>query len=410
MSGRGLTVAMPISSFLPNQGGAEVGLHNIALRLDRLGHTPVVIAPLSSVRALGREGWRLPYRVVAFPPKVWTLFRRSPAAGFFVLDRFFGRVRRRFGVDVWHATVGYPTGVALVHFALRAGGAPHLVRCAGEDLQRMPKIGYGARLDYKIDRLVRHWLPRADMLIAISESVAAEYRELGIPEARVRRVPNGVDLSRFSGEVDRAAVRRRHGIDESAFVFLCVSRNHPKKDLATFVQAAGALQRRGVPRRFVAVLVGRGVSSLTPVVWEAGAEPCVRLIEEIGGKAGAGAVPQLPARALVELYKAADAFVLPALIETFGIVLIEAMAAGLPVVTTDAPGCRDVIREGRDGMMVPHGDTAALARAMERLLDEPSLRHDYAARAAARAAEFDWDSVVGRYAALYERLVGEAAR
>ena len=121
-------------------------------------------------------------------------------------------------------------------------------------------------------------------------------------------------------------------------------------------------------------------------------------------------MPQLPAPALVELYKASDAFVLPALIETFGIVLIEAMAAGLPVVTTDAPGCRDVIREGRDGMMVPHGDTDALARAMERLLNEPSLRHDYAARAAARAAEFDWDSVVGRYVALYERLVGEAAR
>ncbi len=70
------------------------------------------------------------------------------------------------------------------------------------------------------------------------------------------------------------------------------------------------------------------------------------------------------------------------------------------------PGCRDVIRGGRDGMMVPQVDSDVLAGTMERLLDGGSLRHDYAAR----AAEFDGDSVVGRDVALYERLAGEAAR
>ena len=212
------TIAMPISSFLPNLGGAEVGLHNIASRLQDRGHFPVVMAPAPHVARLETEGWSLPYAVKALPPKAWSLLRRSPRFGFWILDRYFARMQARYRFDCWHCTMGYPTGVALVHFARRREGIRHLIRCAGEDIQRDPEIGYGARLDPHVDRMVREYLPSADMLIAISDSVADEYREIDVAEERIRRVPNGVDLARFESAVDRGAVRARYGLDPDGFV------------------------------------------------------------------------------------------------------------------------------------------------------------------------------------------------
>ena len=177
------TIALPISSFLPNLGGAEVGLHNIAGKLVDRGHRPVVMAPAPHAVRLVHEGWRLPYPVEAMPPKAWSLLRRAPWLGFWLLDRFFSAMQSRHGFDVWHCTMGYPTGVALIHFAQRRPDIRYVIRCAGEDIQRDPDIGYGARLDPKVDSLVRSYLPRAQMLTAISDSVADEYRALGVDDA-----------------------------------------------------------------------------------------------------------------------------------------------------------------------------------------------------------------------------------
>jgi glycosyltransferase involved in cell wall biosynthesis len=84
------------------------------------------------------------------------------------------------------------------------------------------------------------------------------------------------------------------------------------------------------------------------------------------------------------------------------------MAAGLPVIVGDSPGCRDVVREGRDGIMVPPRDPAALAAAMSMIMSDDGARRDYATKAAARAREFSWDRVVDAYAALYDELAAAA--
>ncbi len=405
-------IAMPISSFLPNLGGAEVGLHNIASKLVERGHRPVVMAPAPHVKRLAEEGWRLPYPIEALPPKAWSLLHSAPWLGFWVLDRFFARMQARYDFDFWHCTMGYPTGVALVHFAQRRPEIRYLIRCAGEDIQRDRDIGYGARLDPKVDRMVRAYLPRAQLMIAISDSVAEEYRALGVDETRIRHVPNGVDLDRFGGTVDRRAVRARHGLDPDGFLFLSVGRNHPKKNYRTLIEAAALLAKdAGVTRPFELAIVGNGVRELAAAVDDHGLSGRVTLIDQIGGQIVGGEAtagdPQLPAPALVELYKAADVFVFPSLLETFGIAIVEAMAAGLPIIAGDSPGCRDVIRRDRDGLLVSPRDPAAMAQAMATLLTNDAKRADLAERAAARAGDFSWDRVVDAYTALYDVSVSK---
>lgn len=399
-----LRIALPTSTFLPALGGVEVGLHNIALRLQKLGHHPVVMIPAPHYAALQAK-WSLPYEIISFPPKIWTILRRWPLVGFAILDFWFERVQRKYHFDVWHCTMGWPAGVALVHYAKTRRSIPHLVRCAGEDIQRQAEIGYGARLDPAVDRLVQRWLPQADCLVAMTTTVADEYRLLGVAEARIARIPNGVDLQRLQSPPDQAAARRRFGLAEDERIFLSVGRNHPKKSFITLLEAAALLKQRGMTR-FRVVIAGRGATGLRDHARALDVEKESLLLEQIGDEVTESHFPALPSDTLVALYHSADVFVLPSITETFGIVLVEAMAAGLPVVTTDAPGCRDIVRHGQDGLLVPPAEPIALADAMLQAVVEPA-RSRLSALSLARAQAFSWDDVVDNYLKLYNKMISD---
>src|SRR5262249_39121293 len=94
--------------------------------------------------------------------------------------------------------------------------------------------------------------------------------------------------------------------------------------------------------------------------------------------------------------------------ESFGVVLVEAMAAGLPVVASDTPGYDEVVRHGTDGLLVPPSDPDALAVAAGRILDDPALAARLAAAGRDRAKTFDWSVVVERIEALYGRALQAA--
>ena len=407
MSGKPLTIALVTSTFLPSLGGAEMFLHNTAVRLRAYGFRPIVIIPASYALQLRRSGWELPYEIVSLPPKLLSLFARWPEAGMFAAALYYLWLQKRYNFDVWHGTIAYPFGVSLIRFARTRRPIPHLVRCAGEDIQTVPEIGYGMRLDGRVDRLIRKWLPQADMLVAISDSIAEEYRALGVAEERITLIPNGVDLTRFQVEVNKLAVRRKYGLPESAFAFISIGRNHPKKNFDTLVKAVAVLKER-TDRDFILVLVGSGVKDLQPTVQRLGLVDLVFLFDGIGKYPPVMSVPEVPSGELIALYKSADAFVFPSIVESLGNVLLEAMAAGLPVITSWAPGCVDVVRRGKDALLVDPRDRVALADSMLAVMEDLALRLDLAARSSRRAQDFSWDSVIERYIGLYEWLATDA--
>jgi phosphatidyl-myo-inositol alpha-mannosyltransferase len=111
----------------------------------------------------------------------------------------------------------------------------------------------------------------------------------------------------------------------------------------------------------------------------------------------------VPHEELVRYHAAADVFCSPAVgQESFGIVLIEAMAAAVPVVATDIPGYREVVRDGVDGLLVRPNDPVALAGGLRRVLSEPELASALAEEGRARAQGFSWDAVVPRLEAVYD--------
>jgi phosphatidylinositol alpha-mannosyltransferase len=91
--------------------------------------------------------------------------------------------------------------------------------------------------------------------------------------------------------------------------------------------------------------------------------------------------------------------------ESFGIVLVEAMAAGLPVVASDIPGYREVVRNGMEGLLVPPSDPVALAAALREVLDDPSVARRLGDAGRERARTYSWDNVAAQLEALYERAL-----
>jgi len=405
---RPLKIAIFTESFLPKFAGTQLFHHNLALRFLERGHEPVIVLPRRLVRKMRDVGLRVPYEVIGLPSKMFRLIRRHPRYGHLAFAILLNRVQRRERFDLWHCTRSFPTGAALVYFSERFQRVPVVVRCAGEDIQKRADIQYGIRLDPKIDKIVGEYLPRAQRLVALTDQVVEEYRGLSIPESRIVKIGCGIDCERFR-VVDgtRSELRRKLGLPEEEFLFLNTGRNHPKKGLARLVESAAILRRRCPDLRFRVLLVGAGVAELGPLAEARGIADRFIFRDEVKAAHDAHGVPQAPSKELRAIYHAADCFVFPTLIETFGNVLIEAMAAGLPILSTDADGARDVCGYGDYARLVPVADPTAFAEAMQQLAEDPGERERLGRLALERARHYDWSVIVDAYLKLYEEVIRE---
>ncbi|MEE2752836.1 MAG: glycosyltransferase family 4 protein [Candidatus Latescibacterota bacterium] len=389
-----MNVAIVTPTFLPVVGGAEIVVHQEALQLLELGHQVTVFVPNRFAKA--NQGHAYP--VVPFWRGTYSLVEYLPSWGQRVVNWQLSRYAEQGVFDVWHIHFAYPTGYAFLQ-CMDRWKLNGVLTCHGADLQRDPASGYGFRLDPAVDARVKQTVLGFPLVTAISESVSAEYDAIGVNSRRIRSVPNGVTLDRFSRKHDRDATRTRLGIPLGTKLILAVGRNHPKKGYRFLVEAAASLKvRTSIP--FIVLFVGPGVSDLDTLSRDMGVSDCVRTLDSVVDP-GNEIPTNLPPNALIETYQAADVFVLPSLIETFGMVLVEAMACGLPVITTDAPGCRDVVTHRKTGLTVKASDPDALSTAILSVLEEPDLAGRLSEAGRIEARKYDWRRVTEAYISVF---------
>lgn len=391
---RSLRVGILAPTFLPKFSGAEVFHHNLAVRLSERGHAVTVVAPKRQVRALQEQRWKLPYGLESYPENRWSWIKRHQRFAFWANRCALSALQRKYKFDLWHAFVLYPTGVVLADWRSHSG-VPCVVRAVGDDVTGLPSLGHKPH----VGEAIRTKLPLADAVVALSGEMAEGIANAGVAKEKIHIIPNAVDAERFRANPEvRAAVRAELGIKDGDFLFLCVARNHPQKDLPTLLQAFRLLfsSGRGINARLL--VVGRGVDSLGADVADLAEK--VHLLE-IGPEPVRESVPPMPPQRLVDLYRAADCFVLSSLLEGFSSALVEAMASGLPVVATDVPGIRGVVKDGKEGVLVSPESPRLLADAMLLVAGAPALRASLSSGARAAAARYSWSAVVGDYEKLY---------
>ncbi len=232
---------------------------------------------------------------------------------------------------------------------------------------------------------------RIDRPLAVSEAArACVLRHFPGP---VDILPNGVNLDRF-----RPGLRRLERFADGIPNVLFVGRHDPRKGLPELMAACAALAEEGV--RFRLIVVGDG--------------PLRRRAERSARGALAGRVHfegRVSNEHLPRYYASADVFCSPARGgESFGIVLLEAMASGVPIVATDLPGYRTVLAPGAQGLAVPPRDPAALSGALRTLLREPALRREMGDRGIETARHYAWPSIVARLEEIYESLAAPPSR
>jgi glycosyltransferase involved in cell wall biosynthesis len=329
--------------------------HGFLAELD----VPVVYLPYRPARAPATTGravlraWRrdpigwLSAAVVALRRPSLRSWRRLLQATVLVEEM------RRAGITHAHAHFA-STAARLANLAWRMGGPCYSVTAHAKDIWHR---------DARTDAL-RDKLGHARFVATVSHENRRYLETVLDGQGQVQVVPNSVDVDRLPTPAQR---------DPEPGLVLVVARLVEKKGIDDVIRACGVLRRAGCPVRLRVVGDGPLRAELERLAHAEGA-----VVEWLGA---------LPHEQLVVHYRWAAAFALPCVVAETGdrdglpTSVLEAMAAGVPVVTTDVNGLADVIRDGETGLVVAQRDPTALAAALRRLLDDPDLADQLSCRA-----------------------------
>ena len=377
-------VLMVVRLFDPWIGGTERQAHKLARALMQHGVDVQIVTGRWFRRTARQE---VSDGVPVFRNQtLWELFGikglRKFGGYLYIASLLIHLGRRRDSYDVIHVHgLNYHTFAAVI--AGRRLGKPVVTKLANSgpasDVLKMRESRQLA--------LARFMLPtalRSDRFGALNPDVVTELTASGVPAARIVELPNGVDTQH--------PARSDHHLHAPACV-LYVGRLHPQKGLDTLLRAFATL-RAALDHRVVLRIVGEG-----PLGGD-----LVRLAARLGVTADvdfAGRHEEVSGD-LAD----ADVFVLPSRAEGLSNALLEAMAAGIAPVVSDVPGNRDVVEDGKTGLVTTVDDPAELAAALRRLLTDDDLRAALGT-GARRAAEqtYGLDAISARYIALYRSLL-----
>lgn len=248
----------------------------------------------------------------------------------------------------------------------------------------------------------------ADRLIANTEEEAGELaRFYDADPARTAVVHPGVNLDCFCPGDGRAAARARLGLPQDAFVPLFAGRIQPLKAPDVLLRAVGLLVDRDPSLRgrlVVPVVGGPSGSGL------AKPEKLQKLAARLGIADLVRFVPPVGQDRLADWFRAASVLVMPSYSESFGLVAIEAQAAGTPVVAAEVGGLPVAVRDGSTGFLVPDHDPASYADALSRFIGHPDLVDRMGSAAAGHARRFGWDTAAAATAEVYQAALHDHRR
>ncbi|CAN5852676.1 glycosyltransferase family 1 protein [soil metagenome] len=357
--------------------GVSLTLNRLVRYLETHRYSVRVFAPTVPEPQLRHAGTLLPAWSIPAPgrPEYRLSLGLSPAAR---------RALTRFDPDLFHIA----TPDLLGHQALvlaRRSNKPVVASYHTHFSSYLSYYGLSG-LETPLWWALRRFYSRCDQIYVPTPSMAETLRQHGIREG-LQLWPRGVDTERFTPAKRSLAWRRAHGLADDEPVLLFVSRLVWEKGLETLATVRERLQARGVPHR--SVVVGDG---------PAGAKLRARLGDTVF-------TGRLEGDELATAYASADLFLFPSDTETFGNVVLEAMASGLAAVCANATGSRDLVTPGVTGYLAAPGDSAAFAEATAALLLDPARRDTFATAALTRAQAYDWDAVLARVAGYYEQVL-----
>jgi len=380
---------MKIAFVAHRYGGTGGGIERVVEELARrfcLEHEVHVYA--QSI-VTGEDSRISPHRIPQFRQS-WSLNQ----ALFFMLSRWYLR-GHHFDIVHLHAPSLYKKGIITCHGIPQAGLLT--LKHVTPELRREIPIRHIRRfifmrpiIEYNFKRR------RHKRVIAISSKINQDLVSIcGTPPENISLVPNGVDLQRFlktSRERARGKIQREFGLSPHHFIFLFVGNFFKRKGVQFLLPAFARL---------------RDDSTRLIIVGNHGGENqwAKEMIEDLG--VGNRVILAGEQKDVETFYAASDAFVFPSFYESFGLVLLEALACGLPVIASRTGGAEDLIQDNENGFLLSSpGNIHELSRKMKELLRDRALGKRMAVRAREKISLYSWDRVAEQTMAIYQKVIG----
>ena len=360
--------------------GANQALNILVRHMEASGATVRVYSPVTDTPAFEPAGTLIPVPSVTLPKR--TEFRLALR-----LPRAIRRDVRQFWPDLIHVSTPDILGTRAQTFA-RQLGVPIVASMHTRFETYLEYYG----LDWArplIDAHLRRFYRRSDHVLAPTSALVAEIKAMrGDDHASVWS--RGIDADLFNPDKRDLAWRRAQGIADDEVVVLFFGRIVLEKGIDTFVSVIHRLQQQGLHVRPLVV----------------GAGPAAALFEGLPATVFTGHVS---GHDLARAVASADVLLCPSTTETFGNVLVEAMASGLPVVSADAQNARSILTPGLDGFICAPVDVDAYAQVLAQLIADPDLRRTIGAAARRTSLTYSWDAASRSVEAAYRAVLARAA-
>jgi N-acetyl-alpha-D-glucosaminyl L-malate synthase BshA len=363
-----MKIAILVGAFPPKWlAGIEIATYNIAKQLAKRGHEVHVITTLD-------EG--LPKETIEDRFCVHRIFCRK--------IRFLGIIS--FWIKIfWHLKKIDPD---IAHVQSVGSGIPGFL---AKKLFKKPYIVWGHGSDiYLPDKFTKSIsklvLKNADAVIALTEDMKKKIQK--ICDRDVVVVPNGIDLERFNN-LSKGDIRKRLKIKDDKKRIIFVGTLRPVKSVKYLIKAIKIIIQKDINTRLMLVGDGDERGNLEKLVKELSLEEYVKFVGKV------------PNEEVPEYMAVSDVFVLPSLSESFGIVNLEAMASGLPIVATKVGGLPEIIKDGENGFLVEPKNPEELAEKVLSILGNNELRERITRNNKEKAKDYSWESVVEKLEEVY---------
>ena len=364
-----MKISIFVSLFPPKRlGGTEIATFNIAKYLSKK-HEVHVFTKLDEglPKESSLEGFyvhRIPWRQIRFLGGL-----------LFWINAY--RLLKRTKSDIIHAqNIGIGRFVYLLNKSLKK---PYVIWARGSDVDSL-------FTDKKVDAL-KKGLKKADAVISLTDDMKDKIKKACDREIFV--IPNGIDLEQFKG-LSKKDLRKKFGLNKTDKTILYVGTLRPVKGLTYLIRAMKTIDDKDAKL----LLVGRGPDR----------ENLEELVKKLKIEKSVKFVGRVPNKDVFEYMCASDVLVLPSLSEGFPNVILEAMASGLPVVTTNVGGLPEIVKDNVNGFLVDLENSEQLSEKLSLLLKNDALRRTISKNNLNEAKKYSWESVIDQLEKVYFKI------
>ncbi len=382
-------VGIITANHFPRIGGMEYVTHELARALDKIPETSVAVA-CSTMRDVSMD---FPYPYTLYRAKSFSIFTS------YLHQKNMENMIQRERINVLHGQMLHGSGEEAVTIG-RKYNLPVIAASHGADLQYVPEIGYGARLQPQLKAKVAFSIKYADKILVLSRFNRDLAIELGASAEKVVIVPNGV-LYEEIGAVPFKNVRNEYGLKPDDFVIITVGRNRPIKRMDLLYQALSLIKNEAPAIKCLSV---GPKENLAELAGKHGLEDTVILSGPITAQSANGYIlPPFPN--LINLYRAADLFISVSYMESFNISALDALACGTPILISMKQGIRDVMIEGENGFTLEDETPEGLAEMLLQISRRRFELKEKREKIRQSISHLTWNNVAKRLRKIYRSLL-----